>query len=235
MTILPPSTPARSCCVWIRWMKILYFLLMRLHRLNHDHAGAIRVYQTARETLERELGISPGPNLQQAYEQIQKTETVESDLIKAAGPHQIQSLIGRQAEWQRLRAAWQRAANGSAGIVIISGEAGIGKSRLAEEMILWADQQGIITARARAYGVEGQLTLGAGYRMAARCPFSSSHWYARTHLVDRSLSSPSGTAFKRTQTAETRTHYRVWTAPAIFRSPGSCHSLTKTSHSASDG
>lgn len=43
-------------------------------------------------------------------------------------------------------------------MVIISGEAGIGKSRLAEEMVVWAEQQGILTARARVYGVEGQLT-----------------------------------------------------------------------------
>jgi predicted ATPase/DNA-binding SARP family transcriptional activator len=137
----------------------MYILLMRLHRLNHDHAGAIRIYQTAREILERELGISPGPILQQAYERIQQTESVENGRKKTASPPLLQPLIGRQAEWQQLRNAWQRSANGSAGMVLISGEAGIGKSRLAEEMVLWAEQQGILTARAHAYGVEGQLTL----------------------------------------------------------------------------
>jgi hypothetical protein len=133
--------------------------LMRLHRLNYDNAGAIRVYQAARDLLDRELGISPGAALQQAYEQIQLSEAKGNDPGKAASPARSASLIGRQAEWQRLRSAWQRAANGSASIVIISGEAGIGKSRLAEEMVVWAEQQGIITARARTYGVEGQLTL----------------------------------------------------------------------------
>jgi predicted ATPase/DNA-binding SARP family transcriptional activator len=137
----------------------IYFLLMRLHQLNYDHAGAIRIYHTARETLERELGISPGPILQQAYQRIRQTESVDNNPKKAASPPQPQSLIGRQAEWQQLRNVWQRAANGSASMVIISGEAGIGKSRLAEEMVFWANQQGIITAKARAYGVEGQLTL----------------------------------------------------------------------------
>jgi predicted ATPase/DNA-binding SARP family transcriptional activator len=137
----------------------MYYLLMRLHRLNHDHAGAIRIYQTARETIERELGVSPGPVLQEAYERILQSESADLHPQKTANPPRLQSLIGRQAEWQRLRNAWQRASNGSAGMVILSGEAGIGKSRLAEEMVLWADQQGIITARARAYGVEGQLTL----------------------------------------------------------------------------
>ena len=137
----------------------VYFLLMRLHRQNYDPAGAIRIYQSARETLERELGISPGPALQQEYERIQQIEALENDRNKPASPPRLQSLIGRQAEWQRLLNAWQRAANGSASMVLLSGEAGIGKSRLAEEMVLWADQQGIIIARAHAYGIEGQLTL----------------------------------------------------------------------------
>ena len=132
---------------------------MRLHQQNHDIAGAIRIYQNARETLERELGIQPGRILQQTYERIQQSESVEIDHQKPAYTTQRQSLIGRVAEWQQLCQAWQRAANGSAAMVIISGEAGIGKSRLAEEMVLWADQQDIITAKTRAYGVEGQLTL----------------------------------------------------------------------------
>ncbi len=137
----------------------LYALQMRLHRLNDDPAGAVRVFQSARETLQRELGIRPGPLLQQSYEQIQQIESLEKDLKMSGSPVHLPSLIGRQAEWQQLRAAWQHSANGSAHMLILAGEAGIGKSRLADEMIRWADQQGILIARARAYGVEGQLTL----------------------------------------------------------------------------
>jgi DNA-binding SARP family transcriptional activator/predicted ATPase len=157
----------------------LYLQLMRLHRLNHDPAGAIRVYQAAHETLHRELGIQPGQALRSAYENIRRAEAVKTgparagrakaisaqpgqvvhEAQQAASPTPLLSLIGRQAEWQQLREVWQRAANGSAVMVVLSGEAGIGKTRLAEEMALWAEQQGILTARAHAYGVEGRLTL----------------------------------------------------------------------------
>ena len=157
----------------------LYLQLMRLHRLNGDPAGAIRAYQSAQETLHRELGIQPGQALRSAYQNIRETDGVKTgpgragmakaipaqrgpvinEAQEAASPTPLLSLIGRQAEWRQLREVWQRAANGSAAVVVLSGEAGVGKTRLAEEMALWAEQQGILTARARAYGVEGQLTL----------------------------------------------------------------------------
>ena len=42
-------------------------------------------------------------------------------------------------------------------MALIAGEAGIGKTRLAEELEGWADRQGILTANARGYAAEGEL------------------------------------------------------------------------------
>ena len=41
----------------------------------------------------------------------------------------------------------------------MTGDAGIGKSRLAEELLTWAERQGVITARTRSYAAEGRLSL----------------------------------------------------------------------------
>ena len=41
--------------------------------------------------------------------------------------------------------------------VTISGEACIGKTRLAEELLIWAEQQGIATVRTRSYQAQGAL------------------------------------------------------------------------------
>ena len=38
-----------------------------------------------------------------------------------------------------------------------SGEAGIGKTRIAEELLNWVERQGIATAIARCYATEGEL------------------------------------------------------------------------------
>ena len=67
------------------------------------------------------------------------------------------ALVGRQAEWQTLRAAWQTAMQGAAHVVTIAGEAGIGKTRLAEELMVEGQQQGHAVAHTRAYAMEGRL------------------------------------------------------------------------------
>jgi DNA-binding SARP family transcriptional activator len=139
--------------------------LMNLHLNNQDRAGAIRVYQNAAEVLKRELGVNPGSVLQDAYHRIlqpfnaETTDSPETNRMRPDNLSDIYTLVGRRAEWQQMLNAWQRASHGSVEMVVISGEAGIGKSRLAEELVLWAERQGIITARARAYDVEGRLSL----------------------------------------------------------------------------
>jgi predicted ATPase/DNA-binding SARP family transcriptional activator len=132
-----------------------YLTLMRLHDLNHDRPSARRVYLTAVETLQRELGVEPGEALRQAYERIQHTsETHYPDHAASS-----LNLVGRQIEWQQLQTAWQHATDGDAQLVLIAGEAGIGKSRLAEELFRWAEQQSFTVAQTRSYAAEGRLSF----------------------------------------------------------------------------
>src|SRR5205823_9870400 len=69
------------------------------------------------------------------------------------------TLIGRNQEWKALQEAWHAASAGEPRYVLVTGEAGVGKSRLAEEFLLWASQQGVVTAKTRSYAAEGQLSL----------------------------------------------------------------------------
>lgn len=132
--------------------------LMRLHILNEDVPGARRVYQTAVETLRRELDVEPGDALRAAFERLQGApRTIAS--FGAENQASALKLIGRNSEWQQLQAAWRRATRGDAHVVLVNGEAGIGKSRLAEELFNWAARQGFTTAYTRSYGAEGGLVL----------------------------------------------------------------------------
>ncbi|MFL5661320.1 MAG: ATP-binding protein, partial [Ktedonobacteraceae bacterium] len=134
--------------------------LMRLFALNNDRASALHVYHTCVTTLQRELGVDPDPATQEAYERLMQQETpviparAQQPLL-AATP----TLIGRKQEWQALQEVWHAASAGEPRFVLVTGEAGLGKSRLAEEFLLWASQQGAVTAKARSYAAEGQLSL----------------------------------------------------------------------------
>jgi hypothetical protein len=66
-------------------------------------------------------------------------------------------LVGRAAEWKRLAQAWLATQQGPPRCVLVSGVAGIGKTRLVEEFVRWADGQGVAIAVSRCYGAVGKL------------------------------------------------------------------------------
>jgi predicted ATPase/DNA-binding SARP family transcriptional activator len=140
--------------------EVAYRDLMRLLTLNNDRTGALRVYQTCVTNLQRELGVEPSQPTREAYEQLLRLDSPGSSTLQRQTMRDPgQPLINRQREWEQLRAAWRQASAGAPGFALITGEAGIGKSRLGEELLAWAEQQGIGVAKTRCYAAEGQLSL----------------------------------------------------------------------------
>ncbi|MBX3000204.1 MAG: AAA family ATPase [Caldilineaceae bacterium] len=130
--------------------------LMRLFTANGDRAAALRTYHTCVSILERELSVHPSAATQELYNRLlnleSNTPTAHTALI------QTMPLVGRHPEWQQLMTAWQETRQDRAQLVVISGEAGIGKTRLAEELIDLAAHQGYTMASSRAYAAEGALS-----------------------------------------------------------------------------
>jgi DNA-binding SARP family transcriptional activator/predicted ATPase len=137
-----------------------YCWLMRLLALAGDRTAALQVYWQCVDALRRELGVEPSPTTVRTYERI-RDATLESSVPAGAteGPAATAPLVGRQAEWAKLRQAWDRAVQGRLRFALVTGEAGIGKSRLAEELLTWAQRQGVATARTRSYAAEGRLSF----------------------------------------------------------------------------
>lgn len=138
-----------------------YRSLMRLHAVRGDRAGALRVYHECVSALERELGVAPAPATRELHERLLNTEALTSTETIDSAPTLTAEvpLVGRQPEWSRLQTAWHAARSGQAHFICISGEAGIGKTRLAEELLTWTGRQGTTTARARCYAAEGRLAF----------------------------------------------------------------------------
>jgi DNA-binding SARP family transcriptional activator len=135
-----------------------YRRLMRLQAVSGDRVGALRTYHRCTRVLERELGVEPSPVTQEMYERLLAVEGASAPPARPPGRvAAVSPLVGREEPWTQLLAAWKVASAGRPQFVLISGEAGIGKTRLAEELMEWTGRQGITTAATRCYASEGEL------------------------------------------------------------------------------
>jgi DNA-binding SARP family transcriptional activator len=137
--------------------------LMELLSGAGESERALLVYEGFRNTLSRALGMEPSTQMQQLAARLQK-EVEERASLGASHIHSAATtalsvlevpLVSRQEEFGALVSEYQAVRTGQTRVVSILGEAGIGKTRLAEEFLLWA--------RAREADVlEGWASEGAG-------------------------------------------------------------------------
>ena len=126
--------------------EVAYRRLMRLQALAGNRAGALRTYHTCAANLQRELDVAPSAATQEVYRRLLALESVPESPMVARVP-----LVGRAQAWSLLQMAWNRATSQRPLLTLIQGEAGIGKTRLAEELLDWAARQGITALRAACY------------------------------------------------------------------------------------
>ncbi len=138
--------------------EVAYRRLMQVHVSLGDRAAALRAYHSCASMLQKELGVEPSPATMQMRAMLLQTD--DHDAPPAESPRTVKRprLIGRHPEWQQLKQAWGNAQQGNGQCVLIWGEAGIGKSRLAEELIDWVRHQGHVAVSSRSYAAEGALT-----------------------------------------------------------------------------
>ncbi len=117
--------------------------LMRLHYADNDRAAALKQYEAARRMLERELGVEPMEETRAFHQHIVQSLPLGSTLLKQPArrmndnePAELRlPFVGRAAERAELQRAWRRAQEGRVQFVFVEGEAGVGKTRLIEEML----------------------------------------------------------------------------------------------------
>jgi DNA-binding SARP family transcriptional activator/predicted ATPase len=151
--------------------------LMRLYVKLGRRAAALRQYQVCVGALQRELGVEPEATTKQLYQEIlrQRPVPVATDVeipemapaVPLEAPRSPDEtlardlpLIGREAEMHRLREAVDRGLAGNGQVVVVLGEAGIGKSRLAAEVAVEASAGGGRVLIGRCYEAEQVLPFG---------------------------------------------------------------------------
>lgn len=143
------ATYAQRILVNDPWREDTVRQLMAIRYESGDRAGALAVYQQFDQRLREEMDVDPMPETSALRDAILRNEpmTPPADASKAVVPPEAASapllpFVGRESEMDQLRMLWSRAARGRGGVVLIGGEAGIGKSRLAAEFALVAEVQG---------------------------------------------------------------------------------------------
>jgi DNA-binding SARP family transcriptional activator len=137
-----------------------YRLLMRLYDARGDRARALRVYHACTATLERELGVEPSAATRAAYEALLPVEREPSPGAADTGRLGDTPFIGRAVQRTRLADLWHATERGRAQFVLVTGEPGVGKTRLNEEFRFWCASRGALTSEAHSYAAEGALAYG---------------------------------------------------------------------------
>jgi DNA-binding SARP family transcriptional activator/tetratricopeptide (TPR) repeat protein len=129
-----------------------YRTLMELQARTGDRAAALRTFHRCASVLERDLGVAPSEETVAAHRMLVGGR-VETSPAEGDAP-----LIGRQAELAALRSAWASTRNGPR-VIIVTGEAGLGKSRLVDELARTVEREMGTVATARCFPSMDRLTL----------------------------------------------------------------------------
>jgi len=195
-------------------LETTYGRLMQLHAALGDRAAALRVYHLCRTTLDHELGVEPSPTTQAIYERLLNLET---PLPAAESTRMGAPLVGRAQVWGELQHFWQRS-NSNLKLLFVNGEAGIGKTRLVEELIAAISRQGNATAAAYCYPAGGRLAY-APIQNWLRSPDIQPHlaklspnWRLELVRLLPELSDPADPVFQPSPMTETAQRRRLFEA-----------------------
>ena len=144
------------------WLEETHRELMSLLALSGQRSAALAQYEQCRRLLVEELGLEPLEETKALYERLVSWET--GKLVNRATNlptyqstnlpiHQSTDLpfVGRGEEHARLLSVWEQVRKGRGKFTLIAGEAGVGKTRLTEEIIRYAEVQGAVTLSGRCY------------------------------------------------------------------------------------
>ncbi len=167
-----------------RWLSLdvlhepAHRMLMTLYAFSDERAAALRQYRECVRILDQELSVAPLEETTLLYRAIQENDLPPPPILSEHEPAALRAtesppaqtpaavprspdnlLVGRGPEWEALLGAYASIGEGGRAVVI-EGEAGIGKTRLAEEFLAHVRERGATTIVARCYAGEKNLAYG---------------------------------------------------------------------------
>jgi DNA-binding SARP family transcriptional activator len=158
-----------------RWMALdalneaAYRRKMRAHFAAGERGQALETYEACRATLAAELGIEPEPDTAALAERIRTQASPVHPYKRRAAPQPLwpdtsvaflgHLFTGRTREYEMLVKCYGRATAGQPQLVVLRGEAGIGKTLLARKFLAWTNAQG------------AELLQGSAFESGSHFPF----------------------------------------------------------------
>jgi len=124
-----------------------------------DRAAAIRTYRALVQRLRRELGVAVSGPTRELFERLRVEPAATPRVSRPTAIAGQLPLIGRDRERAELETVLGRVAGGSGAVAVIRGQAGIGKTRLAGELLARARSAGCHTATCAALDLGGAAPL----------------------------------------------------------------------------
>lgn len=188
-----------------RWLSLdrlhepAHRLLMCIYAWAGQRSAALQQYRNCVQVLDEELGVSPLEATTELYEMLRAKRLPELPELarpqtrmaiaptppKTVTPQTISPernpipFVGRDAELAQLLDAWHGAGDGGLAM-IVAGEAGIGKTRLAQEFLAQVRNEGVGVLIARSFEGESHLAYGPlAMALRSALPRSGAGWPAR--------------------------------------------------------
>lgn len=133
--------------------------LMQLYFAANNRAAALKTYTDCQTMLADEFGAAPSPEIEALAARIRASTVPQpppSVPTPARAPADL-TFVGRTAELTRLKDIFVQAGRGQTQVAMLTGESGIGKTRLATEFLTWATAQGADILSGRAFEAGGRL------------------------------------------------------------------------------
>src|SRR2546430_1593086 len=139
--------------------------LMRVDLALGDASAALQVYATLRARLAQELRVQPSAETVALADQMRASaaaslgaSTARRAAVESGPPSELTApLVGRAAAFSQLVGSFQQARGSQPQAMLLVGEAGIGKTRLASEFVAWARAQGAEVLSGHAFEMGGRL------------------------------------------------------------------------------
>jgi len=158
-----------------------YRLLMRCHASLGERATALKVYEEAVHVLKDEIGVNPMPETAELARQIKLSEEewkVEEEVWAISSPQSpiTHPFVGRSEEIDQLTRLLTRTAAGQGQTALITGEPGIGKSRLVEVATTLARREGFRLLSVHCYQVEQSIPYQPLIELACQVMALDNRW-----------------------------------------------------------